>query len=67
MPINIRSGSLTLPVSPHSKFDLEMLQKHVDDAAEFVARCKTDEKSMLDVCGERGDLYFLLMACLNKL
>jgi phosphoribosyl-ATP pyrophosphohydrolase len=66
MSIIIHSGSLSLPVSPHSKFDLKMLQKHVNEAAEFVAQCKKENKSILDVCGERGDLYFLLVECLNR-
>jgi hypothetical protein len=66
MPIIIHSGSLKLPVTQHSKFNLQMLQKHVDEAAEFVAQCQKKNKSILDVCGERGDLYFLLNACLNQ-
>jgi hypothetical protein len=66
MSIIIHSGSLSLRVSAHSKFDLEMLQKHVDEAAEFVALCQKENRSILDVCGERGDLYFLIIACMNK-
>jgi hypothetical protein len=66
MHISVHSGSLTIPVTPQSKFDLQMLQKHVDEAAAFVAQCQKKNKSILDVCGERGDLYFLLSACLNQ-
>jgi hypothetical protein len=66
MSIIIHSGSLSLRVSTHSKFDLEMLQKHVDEAAEFVALCQKENRSILDVCGDRGDLYFLIIACMNK-
>jgi hypothetical protein len=53
MPIIIHSGSLKLPVTQHSKFNLQMLQKHVDEAAEFVAQCQKKNKSILDVCGEK--------------
>lgn len=40
MTIIIHSGSLKLPVTQHSKFNLQMFQKHVDEAAEFVAQCQ---------------------------
>ena len=62
----VHSGALQLPVTRHSKFDLQMLQKHIDEAADFVAQCQKKNKSILDVCGERGDLYFLLNACLSQ-
>lgn len=61
----IESGCLRMPVTVNSKFDTKLLQKHVDEAAVFFTQCKNDNKSSLDVCGERGDLYFLLIACLK--
>lgn len=53
-----------MPVSRHSKFDLRLLQQHVREASTYVMQCERDNKKVLDVCGERGDLYFLLSACL---
>jgi len=61
----IQAGCLRLPVSVHSKFDMKLLQKHIDEASTFVTQCESDNKSFLDVCGDRGDLYFLLHACFN--
>lgn len=62
----IESGSLRLPVSKHSKFDINLLQKHIDEASAFVLHCQSENKCILDVCGDRGDLYFLLHACLHN-
>ena len=61
----IEAGCLWLPVSVHSKFDMKLLQKHIDEAAAFVTQCESENKTILDVCGERGDLYFLLRTCLK--
>ena len=62
----IESGSLRLPVSMNSKFDKKLLQKHIDEASAFVMHCQSENKCILDVCGDRGDLYFLLHACLQN-
>ena len=55
---------LVLPVSPNSKFDMHLLQQHIREASVYVSECKKQNKDVFDVCGERGDLYFLLNACL---
>lgn len=57
------SADLVLPVSVASKFDKDLLQRHVMEAIQFVSECKQENKKALDVCGDRGDLYFLLRAC----
>ncbi len=66
----IESGNLglplRLPVSINSKFDKELLQRHIDEASAFVMHCNSENKCILDVCGDRGDLYFLLHACLKN-
>lgn len=55
---------LVMPVSSHSKFDMRLLQQHIREASMYISECQKQNKKVLDVCGERGDLYFLLTACL---
>ena len=55
---------LVMPVTSHSKFDMRLLQQHIHEARIYMSECEKQNKKVLDVCGERGDLYFLLTACL---
>ncbi len=57
---------LSLRVTQRSKFDKNLISKHVLEASLFVEQCKLKKESFLDVCGDRGDLYFLLRACLQE-
>jgi hypothetical protein len=52
---------LTMSLTEHSKFSRQLLQQHVQEATLFVQQCKRENKQVLDVCGDRGDLYFLLL------
>ena len=46
--------------SPQNLFSEELFQAHVKDARAWVQKCKTTNKNPLDVCGDRGDLFWLL-------
>jgi hypothetical protein len=48
--------------SPRNLFSQQLFCMHVDEARLWVRKCKQLKQSPLDVCGERGDLYFLLKA-----
>lgn len=56
---------LAFPITRDSKFDISLLNKHIQEATMYVAQCKSENTNVLDVCGDRGDLYFLLTACLS--
>ncbi len=58
--------ALALSISANSKFDMSLLQEHLMQANLYFAACQAADKPLLDVCGERGDLYFLLHACLRQ-
>ena len=49
-------------MTPGSKFDTQLYQKHVLEAADFTRLCQQQGHPLLDPCGPRGDLYFLLKA-----
>ena len=49
-------------MTPGSKFDTKLYQKHVLEAADFTKLCQQQGHPLLDPCGPRGDLYFLLKA-----
>ncbi len=49
-------------MTPGSKFDTKLYQKHVLEAADFTKLCQQQGRPLLDPCGPRGDLYFLLKA-----
>lgn len=57
---------LELQVSTDSKFDLQLLEQHIQEANNYVVKCKEQNINFMDVCGERGDLYFLLQACFQR-
>jgi hypothetical protein len=56
---------LAFAATPRSRFDAALLARHLAEAAEFVARCQRAGQPVLDPCGPRGDLYFLLKAALE--
>jgi hypothetical protein len=60
------SPHLALSVTVATKFDIHLLQSHMNEASEFVRKCRQENKPVLDVCGDRGDLYFLLRACARE-
>ena len=43
-----------------SKFSAELYEKHLREASEWVHHCKRTGTPIFDVCGPRGDLFFLL-------
>ena len=45
-----------------SKFDKRLLNQHLRDAHAWVRHCRQEQKSPLDVCGERRDLFFLIQS-----
>ena len=49
-------------ITPKSKFDPKLYEQHAREAAEFAQRCQQEGRPLLDPCGPRGDLYFLLKA-----
>lgn len=44
-----------------SKFSHRLQLQHMQDAHRWVLRCSLLRQDPLDACGERGDLFFLLM------
>ena len=43
-----------------SLFCPALYQQHLQEARAWVATCRAAGTNPLDVCGERGDLYFLI-------
>jgi hypothetical protein len=61
----LAAAPLAFAATPRSRFDAALLGRHLAEAAEFVARCQRAGQPVLDPCGPRGDLYFLLKAALE--
>jgi hypothetical protein len=51
---------------PKSNFIPELVVLHVREAHAFAAECERSGAPLLDPCGPRGDLYFLLKALVNN-
>ncbi len=64
-PLALAAAPLAFAATPRSRFDAALLGRHLAEAAEFVARCQRAGQPVLDPCGPRGDLYFLLKAALE--
>lgn len=43
-----------------SKFSSDLYEQHLREASEWVQHCIMTGTPVLDVCGPRGDLFFLL-------
>ena len=54
------------PTTPRSRFDAALVRRHLREAAEFAQHCQRAGEPLLDPCGPRGDLYFLLKALLEQ-
>lgn len=52
--------------TPHSRFDAALVRQHLREAVEFAQHCQRAGQPLLDPCGPRGDLYFLLKALLEQ-
>lgn len=57
--------SLFFHLTENSKLDIHLLKEHMKEAKKYASACQIFEKQVLDVCGERGDLYFLLLTILK--
>jgi hypothetical protein len=49
-------------LGPDSLFDPQLVQEHVEKALAFAKTCDASGQPLLDPCGPRGDLFFLLQA-----
>ena len=49
-------------LGPDSLFDPQLVQEHVEKALAFAKTCDDSGQPLLDPCGPRGDLFFLLKA-----
>ena len=49
-------------LGPDSLFDPQLVQGHVEKALAFAKTCDASGEPLLDPCGPRGDLFFLLKA-----
>ena len=49
-------------LGPDSLFDPQLVQEHVEKALAFAKTCDASGEPLLDPCGPRGDLFFLLQA-----
>jgi hypothetical protein len=56
----------TFATTPHSRFDAALVRQHLREAAEFAQHCQRVGQPLLDPCGPRGDLYFLLKALFEQ-
>ena len=61
-----RPAALRFPTTPRSRFDAALVRRHLREAAEFAQHCQRAGEPLLDPCGPRGDLYFLLKALLEQ-
>jgi hypothetical protein len=59
-------AALRFPTTPRSRFDAALVRRHLREAAEFAQHCQRAGEPLLDPCGPRGDLYFLLKALLEQ-
>jgi hypothetical protein len=59
-------SALRFPTTPRSRFDAALVRRHLREAAEFAQHCQRAGEPVLDPCGPRGDLYFLLKALLEQ-
>lgn len=53
-------------ITPQSRFDAALFEQHMREAAEYARLCQQHGEPLLDPCGPRGDLYFLLKACRER-
>jgi hypothetical protein len=61
LPASMPAFALT----PRSRFDTTLCKRHMRETAEFAELCQRAGQPLLDPCGPRGDLYFLLKALLE--
>ena len=59
-------AALRFPTTPRSRFNAALVRRHFREATEFARRCQRTGEPLLDPCGPRGDLYFLLKALLEQ-
>lgn len=52
--------SVDAVLTANTKFSPALARVHVREAVEFLALCERTGQPLLDPCGPRGDLYFLL-------
>jgi hypothetical protein len=52
-------------LTPQSRFDATLCRQHMREAAEFALLCQRAGQPVLDPCGPRGDLYFMLKVLLE--
>ena len=53
-------------LGPNSNFIPELVVLHVREANAFAEECERSGAPLLDPCGPRGDLYFLLKALVDN-
>jgi hypothetical protein len=49
-------------LGPDSLFVPQLVKEHVEEALAFAKSCDASGQPLLDPCGPRGDLFFLLKA-----
>jgi hypothetical protein len=59
-------AALRFPTTPRSRFNAALVRRHFREATEFARRCQRTGEPLLDPCGPRGDLYFLLKALVEQ-
>ncbi len=59
-------AALRFPTTPRSRFNAALVRRHFREATEFARRCQCTGEPLLDPCGPRGDLYFLLKTLLEQ-
>jgi len=52
-------------LGPKSNFIPELVVLHVREAHAFARECERSGAPLIDPCGPRGDLYFILKALVN--
>ena len=57
---------LALWLAPSSNFSPQLVEQHLREARAFAEECELRGQPLLDPCGPRGDLYFLLEALMHK-
>lgn len=53
-------------MGPESNFIPELVEQHVREAHAYAEECKQNGTPLLDPCGPRGDLYFILKALVHN-
>jgi len=56
---------MTQWLSPDSNFIPELVLEHLREAHAYATECERSGAPLADVCGPRGDLYFIIKAMIS--